>query len=94
MATPPRHLVETSDNRTWKEHPASCFGTTINTAICDLIETPLADVVAKALGIDFGSGVAKRFAHMTPWHLAVMLPSVLPEHLYALDRALEDMPHA
>ena len=90
LAKTQRHLVEASDNRSWKEHPASGFGTAINTVICDLVQTPQADIVASALGIDFSVGLAQRFSHLTPWHLAVMLPSVLPEHLYALDRELEE----
>jgi len=81
--------VQQSQQRNWRQAPASEFGKTINTPLHKLvIDSPAVSLVSNALGVPLDKGLALRFAHLTPWHLAVMLPSVTPDLLRELNEEL------
>lgn len=81
--------VQSADTQNWREHPASKFCAALNTPICELTEHVAAGLIGQALGLPLKGEIAKRFAHLTPWHLAVMLPSVTPERLLQLNETLK-----
>lgn len=87
-------MVVQAGARNWKDHPATSFGPVLNTVLSDLTDAPEAAAISETLGVPLGQGMAQRFAHLTPWHLAVMLPSVTPARLRALDDKLKDRENA
>ncbi len=84
--------VVKADNRDWRKHPEDGFGETINTPISEL--GPAAKALAlKTLCLPSQAPILQRFAHLTVWQLAVMLPAVAPEDLRVLDKIFKDETH-
>lgn len=81
--------VANSDSRDWKQHPADGFGQTINTPLYDLGAEAKA-LVLTALSLPAQAPILQRFAHLTVWQLAVMLPAATPQTLRSLDDKLKD----
>ena len=81
--------VKQSQQRNWKEAPSSDFGSIINTPLHKLVSNVSAmQLVSETLGVPLDKGIGLRFAHLTSWHLAVMLPSMTPARLRELDNNL------
>ena len=77
--------VVKADEQDWREYPSASFCTELNTPLCELAGSTAAEQISKVLGIPLQGQMLKRFAHLTAWHLAVMLPSVTPAQLQSLD---------
>lgn len=78
--------VEASRQRDWTTAPAEDFGAMLNTPLAEIdIDQPAAIVLARGLGLPLDAPLARRFAHLTPWHLAVMLPGITPDRLRRID---------
>ncbi len=84
--------VVKADNCDWRKHPENGFGETINTPISEL--GPAAKALAlETLCLPSQAPILQRFAHLTVWQLAVMLPAVAPEDLRVLDKIFKDETH-
>jgi arylsulfatase A-like enzyme len=74
-------------DRDWSSSPAENFSEAMRQPLSSL-DPGLAERLGQGFGIPFRGGLFERFGHLSPWHLAVMLPSMTPARLHDLDRSL------
>ena len=73
-------------NRDWSIAPADSFAPILLRPISELAARPeIAARLSDGLGVQMAGPFMERFGHMSPWHLAVMLPSMTPARLREIE---------